>query len=69
METGEVWRKAGPTDWAKVVGFYFDDGWPGVRIHFSNYKGNWKKQTWFWPCKDYDQFCKDMTRHFRKKVD
>jgi hypothetical protein len=68
---GDVWRKNGPCDWVKVLRVQmnhnpkYDGGLPGCSVVFTNFKGNWKRKSWFIAAQNTDDFERMMTEEFR----
>ena len=62
LHVGQVWRKAGPFDWFRIVSFQlpdnpdYDGGLPGVLVQQRTWSGRYKKQTWFYPATSESDF-------------
>lgn len=74
VKRGDVWRKAGPCDWIKVVRVQlpehpnYDGGLPGCSVRFSTGRGGWQRRTWFYPAADAADFERLMVADNRSRV-
>lgn len=74
VKVGDIWRKAGPCDWIKVVRIQmpghagYDGGLPGCSVRCTNFKGNFERRTWFYTVKNDADFEKQMTESYRERA-
>lgn len=66
VQIGNVYRKAGPCDWVKIVRVQmpghenYDGGLPGCSVRFSTGNGGFERRTWFYPAIDDADFERKM---------
>ncbi len=72
LETGDVWRHAGPCGWIRIVhvtmpGYPDEQGMPGFSFIETIFSGRWSRQKrgWFAVCRSTADFLKHMEEHCR----
>lgn len=74
VRAGDVWRKAGPGDWLKVIRVQmphspnYDGGLRGCSVVYSNHLGRWNSTSWFIPANNTEEFESCMRNSFRFKA-
>lgn len=71
IQVGDVFRKAGPCDWARIVRVQlpdhagYDGGLPGCSIKVTGISGRYERRTWFFPAADEADFRAKMASQCR----
>jgi len=71
---GDVWRKAGPCGWVKVLRVQmphnknYDGGAKGCSVKFTNINGNWERKSFFILANDSADFERQMIDGFRRRA-